>query len=310
MHSFYNEDGLQVRKTATSTGTTNYTLHGKNIVHLVNGSNSLHFFYDARNRPAVVTYNGTDYGYIYNVQGDVIALVDSTGAKMVEYYYDAWGKPLSKTGPLASMLGTLNPFRYRGYVYDEEMGLYYLNARFYSPWLSRFCNADKQIERNLFTYCDNCPVNKVDSSGCSGEKLPDFTYALNNELERQLIMEFESHRIGDGTDNSPGFAIRNLPTFLWFAGKWLMMARLVIKRIVCGIAHFLLFRVQTKYQSSFSVDVKRQGRTLAILHLVISEARLAFQLSIFSLVRVYISRQKNCRKVKQNMDASIVGQFG
>ena len=77
----YNEDGLRVRKTATSTGTTNYTLHGKNIVHLVNGSDSMHFFYDARNRPAVVVFNGVDYAYIYNVQGDVIALVDSTGRR-------------------------------------------------------------------------------------------------------------------------------------------------------------------------------------------------------------------------------------
>lgn len=65
----YNEDGLRVQKVATSTGTTQYTLHGKNIVHLTNGSNSLHFFYDAQNKPAVVIFNGTAYAYLYNLQG-------------------------------------------------------------------------------------------------------------------------------------------------------------------------------------------------------------------------------------------------
>ena len=50
----------------------------------------------------------------------MIALIDSNGKKVVEYKYDAWGRILSKTGTMASTLGTLNPFRYRVYVYDEE----------------------------------------------------------------------------------------------------------------------------------------------------------------------------------------------
>ncbi|MBE5783236.1 MAG: hypothetical protein E7329_08000 [Clostridiales bacterium] len=50
----YNADGLRVKKIATSTGTTSYTLHGKNIVHLTNGQNTLHFFYDAAGKPAIV----------------------------------------------------------------------------------------------------------------------------------------------------------------------------------------------------------------------------------------------------------------
>ena len=96
---------------ATSTGTTKYTLHGKNIVHMTGGSNNLHFFYDAQNKPAVVLFNGTAYAYLYNLQCDVIALVDANSSKVVEYKYDAWGNPLSKTGTLATTLGTLQPFR-------------------------------------------------------------------------------------------------------------------------------------------------------------------------------------------------------
>ena len=39
-------------------------------------------------------------------------------------------------------IGTLNPLRYRGYVYDTETGLYYLQSRYYNPEMGRFINAD------------------------------------------------------------------------------------------------------------------------------------------------------------------------
>ena len=51
-----------------------------------------------------------------------MALLDSNETKVVEYAYNAWGKPLYTSGSMATTLGTLNPFRYRGYIYDEETG--------------------------------------------------------------------------------------------------------------------------------------------------------------------------------------------
>ena len=167
---------MRLQKTATgTTGVTKYSLHGKNIVHLTNAKNNLHFFYDARNKPAVVTFNGTAYAYLYNLQGDVIALIDSNGKKVVEYKYDAWGRILSKTGTMASTLGTLNPFRYRGYVYDEETGLYYLRSRYYNPEWERFLNADvllgsqSSLLHNVYAYCTNSPIVKIDENGCMGK---------------------------------------------------------------------------------------------------------------------------------------------
>ena len=139
---------------------------------MTQGSNELHFFYDAQNKPAVVVYNGTPYSYVKNLQGDVVALLDSTGAVVVSYVYDAWGRPISKTGTLASTLGTVQPFRYRGYVYDEETGLYYLRSRYYDSNTCRFLNADTilhgesmPITSHLFSYCDNSPVITVDEDG-------------------------------------------------------------------------------------------------------------------------------------------------
>ena len=162
----YNADGLRVQKTVNGV-VTDYVLHGKNVVHMTSGTDELHFFYDAQNRPAVVVYNGTAYAYVKSLQGDVIALLDGTGNVVVSYVYDAWGMPIGKSGTLAETLGTLNPFRYRGYVFDEETGLYYLRSRYYSPWWGRFVNADTIVNNNLFLYCLNSPNVQIDSSGCS-----------------------------------------------------------------------------------------------------------------------------------------------
>lgn len=93
---------------------------------------------------------------------------------MVSYTYDAWGKMISKTGSLASTLGTIQPFRYRGYIFDEETGLYYLRSRYYNPNLCRFINADDVEDMGadgdingyqLFIYCMNDPVNNRDEAG-------------------------------------------------------------------------------------------------------------------------------------------------
>ena len=166
----YNEDGLRTKKTVTDANSnvtaTEYILHGKNIVHMTQGTDTLHFYYDAQGKPGIVIYNGTAYGYLYNLQGDVVALVDGTGTKIVEYTYDAWGKPIAKTGTLASTLGTVQPFRYRGYVFDGETGLYYLRSRYYNAVKGRFLNADSLFDgADLFTYCKNNPIAFADYNG-------------------------------------------------------------------------------------------------------------------------------------------------
>ena len=162
----YNAEGLRVQKTVNGV-TTNYTLHGKSIVHMTKGNAELHFWYDAQNRPAIVEFNGTKYGYLYNLQGDVIGLIDSANTEVVKYTYDAWGKPLSVTGSLANTIGYYNPFRYRGYVYDVETGLYYLRSRYYNPSWGRFVNADTLFNNNLYSYCNNRPAIMADSKGTS-----------------------------------------------------------------------------------------------------------------------------------------------
>ena len=132
---------------------------------------SLYFTYDAVG-PLSVNYNGTEYFYLKNAQGDVTGIVDDAGTQVVAYTYDAWGKLLSTTGSMAGTLGEYNPLRYRGYVYDTETGLYYLNSRYYNPETGRFINADGYVStgqgfsgHNMFVYCGNNPVMRQDDSG-------------------------------------------------------------------------------------------------------------------------------------------------
>ena len=111
-------------------------------------------------------------GGLFHLLGDIVAILDSNGAVVVQYKYDAWGNPISKTGSMKDSLGTLNPFRYRGYVYDEETGLYYLRSRYYNSTLLRFSNSDILISAtgelnrvNLWSYCGNNSITFVDASG-------------------------------------------------------------------------------------------------------------------------------------------------
>jgi len=118
-----------------------------------------------------MVYNGTTYYYVLNQQGDVIRVLGADGTSYASYTYDAWGRLVYSAGSLQS----INPLRYRGYYYDNDIKMYYLGSRFYDPALKRFINADDSsvlgvdqgslLQYNLFAYCLNNPVNRTDSTG-------------------------------------------------------------------------------------------------------------------------------------------------
>ena len=129
----------------------------------------------------LTTSGGTSSDTMYylgtNLQGDVVAIYNSAGTKIYTYEYDAWGNVIrsTSTGSSAYTVGIRNPFRYRGYYYDTESGLYYLNSRYYNPDWGRFINADHAdviaatpeglTDKNLFAYCDNNPITREDDDG-------------------------------------------------------------------------------------------------------------------------------------------------
>ena len=172
----YDTNGLRNSKTVNGTTTEYYWLNGM-LQGQKTGEEYIFFLYEENGTAyGFIIQNGTEKSYYYyefNVQGDIIGIIDSTGSKVVEYTYNEWGKLLSITGTMTDTIGQKNPLRYRGYYYDAETGLYYLNSRYYDPEIGRFINADNQISGvgsdirgyNLFAYCFNNPVNMNDSTG-------------------------------------------------------------------------------------------------------------------------------------------------
>ena len=121
-----------------------------------------------------IRYKGADYYYIRNGLMTITGLVDANGTAVVNYRYDSWGMLTGISGSMAGTLGKDNPYRFKGYYYDEETGMYYLKSRYYQPEICRFISADTievldcqgdLNDKNLYAYCDNNPVMRVDTGG-------------------------------------------------------------------------------------------------------------------------------------------------
>jgi RHS repeat-associated protein len=187
---FYGVDGLRTRKVVAVNGiktTTEYAWGDNGLAGTIirNGTATTtvvpHYDGDGeaigftvKHVPSKLVGPSTTNTYIYvkNLQGDVLRILDSNGNAVVNYAYDPWGKP-TVTGD--EELAALNPCSYRGYDYDEETGYYYLKTRYYNSETFRFLNADDTsfigasgtvLSYNVFTYCENNPINLSDEFGC------------------------------------------------------------------------------------------------------------------------------------------------
>ena len=172
---------LRIRTSKTINGvTTYYNTRNGVIISQSDGTNTMYFQYDTNGTPLGFIYNGTQYFYMTNQMGDIIAITESDGNIIAQYVYDEWGKLLNvytinEDNVEQSKVANANPFRYRGYYYDYETGYYYLQSRYYDASICRFINADipeiasitkdTSVGTNLFAYCNNNPVNNRDLDG-------------------------------------------------------------------------------------------------------------------------------------------------
>ena len=196
----YDANGHRTQKTVNGV-TTNYYWVGDRLQYLAIGDDMYVFFYDDKGTPYGVftLIDGVQEHlfYLYNAQGDVIAIIDDYAERVVNYEYSAWGELLSVTGSKADTVGVINPFRYRGYCYDTETGLYYLNSRYYDPITQRFLNGDGYastgqgiLAMNMFTYCGNNPINYQDSDGMFWKEIGGFFKKAGRKIKKFVSSTF------------------------------------------------------------------------------------------------------------------------
>jgi len=175
----YNSDGMRIgRAPENGYASYEYVYNGDQLVQMETRGYTVNFTYDTSGHPTTMQYRNSVLYYITNIQGDVIGLSDRNGNVLVRYTYDAWGNAVDISGNQTII--SLNPFRYRGYVYDQETGLYCLQSRYYDPEMGRFLNADAFpttgqgfVGNNMFAYCLNNPIIYKDDCGHAAMLLLD-----------------------------------------------------------------------------------------------------------------------------------------
>jgi len=205
----YDAGGMRTAKNIVNADGTSvqveYVYEGDQLLQMKYGNRVLDFIYDAEGKPVSIAYRNnlsatpTYYYYGLNARGDVEALYSSSGGITALYEYDAYGKLLSVKSTNGSAITTithianLNPLRYRGYVFDNETGLYYNATRYYDPTTCRFINADTtdvltysleaHTDKNLYSYCDNNPIVREDASGAIWETPFDIVTIVISAVE-------------------------------------------------------------------------------------------------------------------------------
>ena len=172
----YNHQGFRIQKDITKdhhTISVKYHLYDRFITRVEFGTEIADIQYDEHMRPVFIKLHDRIYNYIYNLQNDIVGIANEHGKLVVEYRYNTWGSGCCER-VLDSAIACLNPYGFRGYAYDSETNLLYLNNRYYNCEAQRFINADlfigirdRLIDHNLFAYCKNDCVNKYDPNGNS-----------------------------------------------------------------------------------------------------------------------------------------------
>ena len=174
----YDNFGYRIQKSITEDNVTKVTKYSYNNGKLIfedDGSVCVRYLYDENDALYGFMYDNKPYFYIKDFMQNIIGIVDKSGDVVVKYEYTAFGDLKSKTGNMADTVGDVNSFRYKGYYLDKETGYFYCKSRYYDPKWMRFINMDhpdiiadttlSHNDKNVYTYCDNDPINRVDSDG-------------------------------------------------------------------------------------------------------------------------------------------------
>ena len=182
----YDDNGIRTSKTVNNVKHS-YYLNGSQIVAEEWSDKLLVYLYDASGSPIGMMFRKTSYAadqwdvywFTKNLQGDIVAVYNSSGQQEAYYTYtDAWGNHTTYyTNGGGSTGAQYNPFRYRGYYYDTDLGMYYLQSRYYDAKICRFINADSALYHsmlgyNMFAYCESNPLIRADYNGDMWQFVP------------------------------------------------------------------------------------------------------------------------------------------
>ena len=111
--------------------------------------------------------------YHFDYRGSTVAITNESGTVTDTFKYDTYGKLISRTGSNFVIFG----YNGRDGVVTDRNGLIYMRARYYSPELKRFVNADiikgeitNAITLNRYAYANGNPVSNVDPFGLAAEE--------------------------------------------------------------------------------------------------------------------------------------------
>ncbi|PEK75304.1 wall-associated protein, partial [Bacillus toyonensis] len=221
----YDDDGRRIEKEVNGQ-ITRYFYDGDSInpLYETNGSGEVlrQYVYSIDGVRLAMKAQGQTLFYHYNPRGDVVAMTDGNGQVVANYEYDAWGNVLKSD---AKGIAADNPFGYAGYMYDKEIGMYYLIARYYNPEHGVFLSVDPDpgdeddpVTQNGYTYADNNPVMNIDPDGHYAVRIKTKWSQAWRNVDRKLTQWSRNDYVGKHVAIKTAKGARNGAVFGGLAG--------------------------------------------------------------------------------------------
>ena len=184
----YDGHGNRIRKTYVESNepiNVFYEYYEDKLISIHCNSSSFNYqfnyIYDESDSIVGFFFENSAYFYIRDITNNIIGIVDESNNFIVKYFYDAWGNLINKLVLIDNGVSRYNHILYKGYLFDSEVGLYWCKTRFYDPQIGRFLTCDNSNYLNpecinglnLYTYCENDPVNYKQRPVSSGGSITD-----------------------------------------------------------------------------------------------------------------------------------------